>query len=214
MKVYIFLRDMEAQKEFYRAHFEKTREKGDLLICADGGYDLALSLGLKPHYLIGDLDSSSLFKKKGGMVKKNRESMEIISFPREKDFSDFELALKKAEELSPSMIFVYGATGGRVDHQTVNIVLLAYYGIPMVFVEEKIQIYNIPGELRMQGKKGKICTLLALGEGCVVKMMRGFLYTMEGEVLKPSSRGLSNEILEDEVKLMVEGKGVIFMVNS
>jgi len=211
MKVYIFMRGEFNEIKFYRKHFDNTWEKGDILICVDGGYDFTLSMGLKPHYLIGDLDSFTSGKKSN--IYKS-EGIEIISYPREKDFSDFELSLKKAEELHPEKIFVYGATGGRIDHQIVNIILLAYYHIPMIFIDRGIEVYNVLKEIILEGKKGKVCTLISFGDVIKVKLMRGFLYSMEGEILKPSSRGLSNEITKDEIRLEIEGKGVILLINS
>ncbi len=65
---------------------------GDFLIAADGGARHALELGLVPSVVIGDLDS---------ITDEDRRTLvasgtDIQVFPRDKDETDFELALRLA----------------------------------------------------------------------------------------------------------------------
>ena len=49
---------------------------------------------------------------------------EITFFPSEKDETDLELAIDWAIDQKPRNIYIFGATGGRMDHFLANIQLL------------------------------------------------------------------------------------------
>src|SRR5699024_12649658 len=44
--------------------------------------------------------------------------------PHEKDKTDLEIALQKALSLEPDTIYLFGVTGGRLDHALINLQLL------------------------------------------------------------------------------------------
>ena len=205
MNVFLFLHGGESDREFYRKHFMIMRKANDIIICADGGYEVARSIDIQPHYVIGDLDSL----KQEEIGKKTR----IIQYPVEKDYSDFELALEKALELKPVRIIVYGAMGGRKDHELINILLLAYSRVPMSFIEENVEIHNVVGSLSIKGKKGMICSLICFGN-CYVREIKGFHYPLYKENMHPSSRGLSNIIMSDRASVHVERGNLVVIINS
>ncbi len=181
------------------------RKEKDIIICANGGYEISRSIDIQPHYVIGDLDSLE----EEGIGKKTR----VIQYPVEKDYSDFELALEKALELKPVRIVVYGALGGRKDHELINILLLAYARVPMSFIEESVEIHNVVGSLRIKGKKGMTCSLLCFGN-CFVREIKGFHYPLLKEDMHPSSRGLSNIIISDRATIQVERGNMVVVINS
>ncbi len=206
MTVFIFLNSDAGQCGFYGDHYKHTKSKGDQVVCANGGFSIARWAGTKPDLVVGDLDSL------------DREDIdddtEVVSYPAEKDLSDFELTLKKVEAMRPDRIFVYGALGGRADHELTNILLLVTSPIPMIFIEETTEIYNVRGSLILEGKKGRVCSLLALCGPCYVKEMRGFRYVMRDEVLAPSSRGLSNVIVDRVASIsIVKGSLAVIVTN-
>jgi thiamine pyrophosphokinase len=204
MRAFIFLGGGTSKKRFYSRHLAKTKAPGDIIICADGGYSLASSLDIRPDLVIGDLDSVP--------EKEIIRGIEVIRYPQEKNFSDFELALNRAIDLKADHVFVYGGLGGRSDHQIVNIVLLAHSPVPMVFVEEHALLFNVSEYWTITGKKGCTCTLLTLEPACRVTDMQGFRYNLKNEDLVPSSRGLSNVIENDEAHITVSEGSLIVIV--
>lgn len=205
MKVYIFLNSGISRKGFYKAHLCSSKGDSDKIICVNGGYLIARSLDVHPHYVIGDFDSL-----KEEVIDKD---LVLIEYPEDKDFSDFELALQKALELKPETVYVYGALGGRKDHEVINILLLAHYNIPAVFIEEQTEIYNVIEKLSIHDKKGYICSLISFGGPCRVKEMRGFKYILKEDFLNPSSRGLSNIIIDNKAYIHT-GKGNLIIIVS
>jgi len=85
---------------------KKIINKTDLLIGVDGGTKHILKLGLKPNYIIGDLDS---------YTPKNK-TIPVIKYPTDKDFTDSELAIKFVIEKKYREIIIFAFAGDRLDH--------------------------------------------------------------------------------------------------
>jgi thiamine pyrophosphokinase len=206
MRVFIFLNGGGSRGEYYREHLNHTRRGGDLVFCANGGYELAHGLGIRPDRVVGDLDSVSPIVATG---------VEVARYPREKDFSDFELALQHATAEEPERVFVYGALGGRPDHLLTNIVVLAHAEIPVVFIEESAECYNVREELTIDGREGCTASLVAIGGTCSIRSTGGFRYPLVNEDLHPSSRGLSNVITARTARVRVSrGKLVVIVLRE
>ena len=90
-------------------------ERYGVLIAVDGGADHLRRAGLRPDLVVGDMDS---------IVEPFGPDVPVSLYPERKDASDMELAVRHALALEHSSIDVYGALGGREDHQFCNICLL------------------------------------------------------------------------------------------
>jgi thiamine pyrophosphokinase len=206
MNVYIFLNGNPSSTAVYREHCIGTKQREDLVICANGGYERAREAGIEPDILIGDLDS---------LPDDAAEGVETIRFQTDKDYSDFELALREAEKRRPAWIFVYGALGGRIDHELTNILLVAGAGRPVLCIERGLELHNVVDRLQIDGKRGCLFSLLAMNGSCRVGAMEGFKYSLHDEVLCPSSRGLSNVVVSDHASMqLVRGSVVAVLIET
>lgn len=85
--------------------------EADLIIAADSGFDSAVKAGLDPDLVVGDFDSLE-----------NRAALaalppgKILSFPKDKDDTDTEIALSAAASRGADYIMIAGGGGGRLDH--------------------------------------------------------------------------------------------------
>ncbi len=209
MKAFVFLNGGISRPEFYREHFRQHYVEGDVVYCANGGSRIAREAGVTPDFIIGDLDSMAT----GSKTKKVEEAKKIV-YPEEKDFSDFELILGKLRETSVNRVIVYGALGGRIDHELINVLLLVYFDLEMSFIEEGCEVYNVLGKKKMVNENGKICTLFTPC-GCFIKEMVGFKYILENHKLLPSSRGLSNLIVSDTAWISIgEGRLCLILIKK
>ncbi|MYL42296.1 MULTISPECIES: thiamine diphosphokinase [Virgibacillus] len=100
--------------------FSSLRNTVDFWIGADRGALSVIKHRLQLEYAVGDFDSTT-----------DEEKATIISYanyfneyPSDKDETDLEIALNKAFELEPDIIYLIGVTGGRMDHELINIQLL------------------------------------------------------------------------------------------
>ncbi len=67
----------------------------DFVICADGGYNYAVKFNITPDCIIGDMDS----------VKTDISGKETMVYPREKDYTDGELAVRLAIEKGFGVVY-------------------------------------------------------------------------------------------------------------
>jgi len=84
--------------------------KNALFAAADSGLIAAENAGIKPDWIIGDMDS----------IDKSRLDVYpaecIIKYEHDKDFSDTELAFSLLHEKGCKEIWIIGGGGGRIDH--------------------------------------------------------------------------------------------------
>ncbi|CAM4286434.1 thiamine diphosphokinase [Jeotgalicoccus halotolerans] len=106
----------------------------------DAGVKGLFEAGIKIDRAYGDFDSVTaedlnLFK----------ESLELDIVPSAKNFTDSELALLSLAELGYTAIDVYGALGGRKDHELMNIQLLAHEDLRKL----DIRLLNETNDIRL-----------------------------------------------------------------
>ena len=88
---------------------------------ADAGALFLVRSGRRPRLSLGDFDSIGADEED----EVRRFSEEVASFdPVDKNYTDTELALRRAMEWAPESILLLGATGTRLDHTLANIHLL------------------------------------------------------------------------------------------
>jgi len=90
-------------------------------IGVDRGTLRLLEQGIVPKIALGDFDSVT----KEELKKINNEVSDVRVYQAEKDETDTELAVQIAfDEFKPTKVFIYGGTGGRIDHLLNNIYMV------------------------------------------------------------------------------------------
>lgn len=196
------------------AYYRELIKDGDYIICVNGGSIHALTIGVSPNLLIGDLDS--LPEKELRQIMEAKP--ELIEYPAAKDKSDLELAVDYAITLKPEQIFIIGALGGaRVDHALLNIMLLMLpldKGIPACILDETQQIYLCRSFIKLDGDPGEYLSLFALNGHAEGVTTDGLKYQLEGETLQfASSRGLSNEFNSSQASVSIKS-GLLLVIKT
>jgi thiamine pyrophosphokinase len=185
----------------------------DLVIAADSGLDLAVSLGATVDLLVGDLDSIS----PEGLAAARETGVAIEQHPTDKDATDLELALAAAVREGAARIVVIGGGGGRIDHLLANAMLLASPGWADIDVEwlvDGAHILAIRHQATITGSPGDRLTLLAIGEPADGVTTEGLRYELSNDVLLASStRGVSNEFEAGSVTIHVRN-GVLLAIHQ
>lgn len=89
-------------------------------IGADHGAISLIRQGIRPTFAVGDFDSIT----DDEMDQIVNQSEKVEEHPVEKDETDLEIALKKALHYEPQELYLFGVTGGRLDHELSNLQLL------------------------------------------------------------------------------------------
>lgn len=180
---------------------------GDEVICADGGYNLARKYGLKVDYIIGDFDSIGDYDK----------NIEIVSFTKEKDKTDGELAVLYAANRGCKKLHIYGADGGRLDHVISNINLLhigAEVGVRVTVHCESCTIYLANATFDLAVNIGDIISIVPFSEYVHISNTKGLKYEIkESSLRKGTTQGISNVATADSITIDVSvGEALVFKI--
>lgn len=170
----------------------------DLLIAADGGLRYLDALHLRPHILIGDLDSVDHSR----IASLTADGVQVVQYPTHKDETDLELALETALSAGCETLVIAGALGGRLDMTLANIFMLQRLGPAFdVRLDDGLEeVFLIRGSAHaapraVNGQTGDRLSLLALGGPAHGIVTRGLAYALRGETLFPErARGVSNQL--------------------
>lgn len=181
---------------------------GDTIICADGGYNLAVKYGLKPNYIVGDMDSIADYDK----------DIELVQFTKDKDKTDGELAVLFAANRGCKKLHVYGADGGRLDHILSNIYLLFIglkVGVRVTIHTESCTIYLANSTFELPVNVGDIISIVPFSERVHINSTKGLKYEIKDTSLrKGSTQGISNVSTSDSIMIDVsEGEAIVFKIN-
>lgn len=168
---------------------------GDHLVAADGGTRHALALGVRPHIIVGDLDSLD----PSTLAELQAQGTQVERHPVGKDATDLELAIERAVADGAREVVVVGALGGRLDQTLANVLILAQRVWPaLISLVEGSQVATLlrAGEtLRLGGAPGTTVSLLPLTPEVTGITYEGLLYPLTNATLRlGSTRGISNEV--------------------
>ncbi len=186
---------------------------GDTLLAADGGTRHALALGLTPSVVIGDLDSLTDDDRR----KLDAAGTEIRRYPRDKNETDFELALHYAVEAGYREILLVAALGDRLDQILGNLALLtdpSLVGLHVRVDDGVEQVYFVRTQAQVEGSPGDLVSLIPWGGEVTGVVTDGLRWPLRGETLYPyKTRGISNELLGETASVSLKS-GLLIIVHS
>lgn len=185
---------------------------GDLIVAADGGLHNAMSVGVTPQIVIGDMDSVSPSELAGA----EKAGTQILRFPKEKDETDLELAIHYVLEKQSAEIIVIGALGGRLDQMLGNLSLLTDVpsGVDIRLDDGKEEVRLADHRIVITGKPGDVISLIPWGAAVTGIWTEGLRFPLRDEILLPNkSRGISNEMMDLKASVKFS-KGKLIVVHT
>lgn len=216
------------QTKFASSYVKSKYENGrpDMVIAVDRGMQAAQMLELVPDIILGDYDSVD---KTCLETFANNENILNLQFPKEKDYTDFHLAVTVALEYGATEICMLGATGTRLDHVQANIGLLKTCldaEVIAELVDENNRIRMINDSLRIYKKEqfGTYVSLVPYSDIVTGITLSGFQYplknvTFSKHILKNDQngmepdRGISNEIVGEAAEIRIQ-EGYLLVMES
>ena len=186
----------------------------DCIIAADKGLEFLHQHKIMPDVIVGDFDSVS---KKVLSHYVGEKTISIYQHDPKKESSDTELAIEAAMELEHKELLILGATGNRLDHfwgnvQSLKAPLDANVEVVILDSKNKIRLLNGDFTLRKSESFGSYFSLFPLGGMIQNLSLEGAKYPLKNERLTPwNSRFISNEIIDEELKISFDDGIVILM---
>ncbi|MBO5245633.1 MAG: thiamine diphosphokinase [Eubacterium sp.] len=174
--------------------------KYHMTIACDRGMTYFKRSGRLPDLILGDFDSANAAELE---YFQTQTDVKIEQFPKEKDWTDTELAVRRALELSPMQIDLVGATGSRLDHVLGNVQLLALglehkTTIYLLDAHNRIRLVDGPIAIKKTEQFGDYISLIPYAGAVQQVTLRGMKYPLDQATLTPDiTLGISNEIVEE-----------------
>lgn len=192
---------------------ENCVNSNDYIICTDGGYDVAMRHKLVPNLLMGDFDS---------IGTELPDDIETERFKPEKDFTDLELAIMKAVDLSATEVCIIGGIGGRLDHTVANIQMLSHYSEcfdSLYMMDGRNRCFIINGgdnvTVSVPYVKDSYISLFSLSETCEGVSARNVKYVLDGYTMsRQIPLGVSNEFTDEKNAVISVKCGTLLVVVS
>ena len=208
---------LNGEYNYSQKFMDKLVSENTVCLCADGGANFAFRYRKVPKMIIGDLDS--IEEKVLKFYKNENGKVLIKKFPKDKDFTDFELILKEIEKIEENKnylekIFVVGGLGKRIDMTLSNLFIMEKYQ-NLVFLQENEEIFYTEKPFVLKNKKGGEFSIIPISEKVEKLTLKGFKFeTDKIDVKRESSRLVSNVICENEASVEFEsGKLIIILEN-
>lgn len=182
--------------------------RGDFIIAADGGADTLKLHGIKPHLLLGDMDS----------VRQHPKGVARLRFPKQKDDTDLALAVRLAAARGYRRVKLYGALGGRMDHSLANLQLLAdcaQQGVRAALVDPSLTALSVHnGRLCLPPiRKGATVSIFSWANLSQGVSLKGLFYPLRHATLTNTlPLGISNQGMGKPVSILAEEGTLIVMI--
>lgn len=186
----------------------------DLVIAADSGLHTALSLGLSPHWIIGDMDSLQ-----DKHLLASFPADRILCYPPDKDYTDTELACIFAWEQGAKELILLGGGEGRTDHSLALISLFERPRYPDLWITGQELIFIGDGEnpryssISLSFAENTLVSVFPLGRGPWRIKSRGLKWPVDTYPWQRGLFGISNRISQSPAVLKVEeGRFLVFVI--
>ncbi len=190
-------------------------KKINIWIGADRGAITLIERQIRVDYAVGDFDSITDIEKR--MLMDYAVSME--EYPSEKAETDLEIALLKAMELNADQVYLFGVTGGRLDHELSNIQLLYSFvtkGIRGMIVNENNYLeLTLPGEHQInQDSRYPYISFIPFSPEVEGLTLKGFYYPLANQdIYWGSTLCISNELIKKSGTFSFN-EGILLLIKS
>lgn len=185
----------------------------EFIIAADKGSECLYNYDITPDLLLGDFDSA----RKEVLDKVKLKTKEVLRFPPEKDYTDTEIAITEAIKRGAKKIYLFGATGSRMDHTLGNIGLLLTTkkkGSVLEIIDDNNKLYLADNKMTLFGKYGENISFHALCDKVINFRIKGAKYNLESydmDLLDP--RAICNEFVDTPIDISYD-EGQLLVIHS
>ena len=180
--------------------------RAELLVAADSGLLLARSFGLRPDYIVGDMDLLA-----DAAVLKEYEPSRIIRYPHEKDYTDTELSLEFARQKGCDELIIVGGGGGRMDHFLALYSLFHREAPPAAWLTGSDEILYIASRHELRGCAGRAISLFPVGKAPVRMRSRGLKWPLDGLEWSVGDVGISNIVADNCAEIEIISGALLLM---
>ncbi len=195
--------------EIFSEYIEERPSDGDIVVCADSGYQNALNMGVKVDILVGDFDS---------LGEIPNEACEVLQVPSEKNSTDTQLAVDIALERGANEIIIIASTSGRADHALSSLAILEMLWekkIPCCIVngQNRVRFLRDSGTILIRSRY-KYFSVITLDKVAKKVSIDGAKYPLKNVNIDRNFQfAVSNEIVKNAALINVR-RGSVYVIES
>jgi len=192
-----------------------TPKRNDVIIAVDGGAKYCHKLNTKPNFVIGDMDSIS----PSLLEKFKKTKVNILTYPSQKNETDFELALDLAISKKVTELLIIGGVGNRLDMTLTNIFSLSQSRFSNLKIKALTDTEDLlflrPGTTYLKGVIGNRLSLIPLTRAVTGVTLRGFQYTLNNKTIQfGSGRTISNYFRSKVTSIKIKSGVLICIITG
>ena len=178
----------------------------DIVCAADSGLDAALAAGIRPHGVVGDMDSLS-----DTFLLADFPADAVETHPEDKDHTDTELGLAWLERRGAKDIALIGGGEGRIDHTLALIGLFGNPSAPDRWYTALEEIRPVAGNIRIEGVPGSAVSFAPVGPGPWAASSVGLRWELDDVIWARGTVSLSNRLVESTATVDVS-EGILLVI--
>jgi thiamine pyrophosphokinase len=185
---------------------------------ADSGLIAAEEAGITPSLVVGDMDSLD------GSRLSAYPPQSVMRYPRDKDYTDTELALREVIKKGCDEVWIIGGGGGRVDHLFGIHSLFERAVFPRRWITDSADIFCIDADADADSAHNEVSRRLALnacvsvfpiGSGPWKAESKGLKWPLAGLPWDRGFFGLSNVAVDGDFSITAQaGRFMVIMPYS
>lgn len=182
-----------------RRMIERKLDEACLTAAADSGLLLAERLRIVPNFIVGDMDSLP-----GSGILRSYPEAEILEFPRDKDYTDTELAIEELRNRGCTNVGVIGGGGGRLDHLLGIFSLFHRKEAPDFWVTAREEIILVKDRIRIEDWKGRTISFFPVGEKTSTMSSSGLKWPLDALSWRVGDIGVSNVVTGESAEVAMK----------
>jgi len=184
----------------------KSAGQSDLIIAADGGANIARRCGIRPHCIIGDLDS---------ITQSTRRAFRTVPTFRvaSQESTDLEKGLSYLQRAGATSITILAATGKRLDFTLGNLASFWRFSRSMqiVFAGDGWTARPARKRTSMRARRGTVVSLIPFGT-CSGVTLAGLRYPLRGATLRNGEIAVSNVVMRSPFSVSVRRGNLLLII--
>ena len=179
------------------------------IFCVDKGIELCRTCELIPNFLIGDFDSAD----NSAVEWARSKNLPVEVYPADKDLTDTQLALNRADEIFGEHIaLLTGCFGGRLDHLYNTLFTCSALRKKIFLADEREIVFFVKSDESVAVKffnKPFAVSLLPMTETCTGVTTKNLHWELNNATLTQNfPNATSNRVDSDKIFLSVE-RGIL-----
>lgn len=189
-------------------NFKPYLNKNDFIIAADGGANHCHKLKIRPHLIIGDLDSITPATADYFSIVPQTKIIDQETTDLEKVINYIKKNLDQKEKIEQVKIFCASSLT-RVDHFFANLFLLSHFAKwPVNIIDENFLIKYVSQDTILNNLKNKTVTIAPV-DHCVGLKLIGFQWP-----LNHKKYSISNIIVSNQAEIKIAKGKIMIIINK